>query len=735
MNVVRRTFSNIMMLMSGQIVTWISTLILAAAYGRFLGATGFGELYLATTFTALVGFPIEFSFNQQIVRDVARDLDAAHRYITMGLALKAALWSALFAFSLVLAALLGYSTEVRWLIALSGFSLLTMGISTTLISVQTAYMDVGMAKFGAVIEKVFDTIFALILLRAGYGVIPVGIVLVLGSIAGMIWQIVRTAKIIGIRFEWAPPIARTLIRSGMSFLAYGVIGVIYYRVDTVLLSVFATDASIGVYGAAYRLFDTLTFIPGIVVGAVMSPILSKYAVDTDRGKLRLAIEKSTSAMLLCSLPAAAGLLVTAPNIIGFIYQREDFTGSEYVLQALAIGLIALYLNSVLTTVLVSTGQERKLPIMASVALVFNVGLNLILIPRFMDMGAAWATTLTELLLLGIGLWMIDRALIPVKLLKTTAKILGATIIMAVVAHALDHFNILIIMPIAAAVYVAALLALRALPDEDIAMVKGMAARFIPRRALAVDQGAVAAELTLAGAPDSTMAGAPVMEIAAAEALSQFSGELAAVVAQADGAASAPAYTPSPEFVRLAARGEHSSTGSVPLNIPVRVARGFMAPRQRAGGATPPLQRRVQRRMAQLDARQVVVALAQGQLGRFALRMQPIEWRWPSGASRARITAAPASGRGVAPVRIQPLGAGASAPSSPSSPLSPSAASAATALAAMRLTPTYCVAIERQRASRRGKVSRGRHGHPARPRRSADAAARGRSSRPVVARAS
>ncbi|HEX5572552.1 MAG TPA: hypothetical protein VFX31_14245, partial [Ktedonobacterales bacterium] len=69
MNVVRRTFSNIMMLMSGQIVTWISTLILAAAYGRFLGATGFGELYLATTFTALVGFPIEFSFNQQIVRD------------------------------------------------------------------------------------------------------------------------------------------------------------------------------------------------------------------------------------------------------------------------------------------------------------------------------------------------------------------------------------------------------------------------------------------------------------------------------------------------------------------------------------------------------------------------------------------------------------------------------------------------------------------------------------------
>lgn len=701
MNIVKRTFSNIMLLMSGQIVTWASTLILAAAYGRFLGATGFGELYLATTFTALIGFPIEFSFNQQIVRDVARDQSAAHRYITMGLALKAALWVALFAFSLVLAALLGYSTTVRWLIALSGFSLLTMGISTTLISIQTAYMDVGMAKFGAVIEKVFDTVFAFILLRTGHGVIPVAIVLVGGSVAGMLWQIVRTAKIIGIRFEWAPDVSKTLIRSGLSFLAYGLIGVIYYRIDTVLLSVYATDTAIGVYGAAYRLFDTLTFIPGIVVGAVMSPILAKYAVDTDKGKLRLAIEKSTTAMLLCSLPAAAGLIVVAPNIIGFIYQREEFTGSEYVLQALAIGLVALYLNSVLTTVLVSIGQERKLPIMAAIALVFNVGLNVFLIPRYLEFGAAWATTLTEALLLGIGLWLIDRSLIPTHLLPTAAKIVVATLVMAVVAHALDTFNILVIIPIAGAVYVAAILALRVLPTDDIATLKGIFARFIPRRALALTDAATV-ELGLAGEPETALA--------SAEALSQLSDELAAASVSAEdatdremaptGAASGSlAQTPSPAFMRLAARGEHSATGSVPLNIPVRVARGFILPQQRAGGATPLLQRRVQRRLAQLDTRQIVAALAQHQLGRLALRMQPIDWRWPTADQSARIPSRPLAGRasnGPA-TQIQRLGGGVSTPLA--------------TLSAMRLTPTYCVAIERMRPPRRSKG-----GHPHRSRR-------------------
>lgn len=713
MNIVKRTFSNIMMLMSGQIVTWISTLILAAAYGRFLGANGFGELYLATTFTSLVGFPIEFSFNQQIVRDVARDQSQAHRYITMGLALKAALWIALFGLSLVLAALLGYSTTVRWLIALSGFSLLTMGISTTLISVQTAYLDVGMAKFGAVIEKVFDTAFAFILLRTGHGVIPVAIVLVGGSVAGMLWQIVRTAKIIGIRFEWAPEVSKTLIRSGLSFLAYGLIGVIYYRIDTVLLSVYATDTAIGVYGAAYRLFDTLTFIPGIVVGAVMSPILAKYAVDTDKGKLRLAIEKSTTAMLLCSLPAAAGLIVTAPNIIGFIYQREDFTESEYVLQALAIGLVALYLNSVLTTVLVSVGQERKLPIMAAIALVFNVGLNVFLIPRYMDMGAAWATTLTELLLLGIGLWLIDHALIPTHLLPTVAKIAIATLVMAVVAHALDTFNIVVIIPIAAAVYLIAILALRALPADDIATFKGVFARFIPRRALALTDAATV-ELGLPGAPETALA--------SSEALSQLSDELAAIATDSAADSAALAHTPSPAFMRLTARGEHSATGSVPLNIPVRVARGFMLPQQRASGATPVLQRRVQRRLAQLDTRQIVAALEQHQLGRLALRMRPIEWRWPGADQAARISSRPMTGRasnGPA-TQIQRLGGGGAAVATP---------------AAMLLTPTYCVTIERQRPHRRTKGGHARHSRRTRRLRSAETERQFRQPQPVVSRAS
>lgn len=474
--VLGRAASNTIMLLSGQLVTWASTLILAAAYGRFLGAQGFGQLYLATTFTALVGFPIEFSFNQQIVRDVAQNPRSAHRYVTMALALKGILWIALYGLAMLLAVTLGYSAEQRWLIAICGLMLVSSAISSTLISIQTAYMQVGLAKFGVVIEKFLDMALAVLLLRAGAGVRTVALVLLLGSFVGMLWQILRVARIIGIRFTWDTETGRALIRSGVAFLAYGVLGVIYYRVDTVMLSVLGNEAAVGVYGAAYRILDTLMFVPGIVISAVVSPIMSKYSVGGN-GKLRLTVEKSTLAMLLCAMPATVGLFVAAPNIIGFIYHRHDFVGSEAVLQALAVGLIPLYLNTVLTTVLVSTGQERKLPLMATAALVFNVALNWVLIPRFMGVGSAWATALTEMLLLGIGVTLLDRSLIPIRLWQAAAKIALASAVMGVFAYALASFTIVVIIPVAIVVYAAATLAFRVLPQEDLLQLRGVLARF------------------------------------------------------------------------------------------------------------------------------------------------------------------------------------------------------------------------------------------------------------------
>src|SRR6266849_1750891 len=72
MNRLRKVVSNVVISLIGQVVTWTSTLLLTIAYVRFLGDVKFGELYLATTFVLLIGFPLDLGFNQQLTRDVAQ---------------------------------------------------------------------------------------------------------------------------------------------------------------------------------------------------------------------------------------------------------------------------------------------------------------------------------------------------------------------------------------------------------------------------------------------------------------------------------------------------------------------------------------------------------------------------------------------------------------------------------------------------------------------------------------
>lgn len=465
---VRRIVNNTVISLSGQAITWISTLLLTIAYGRFLGDFKFGELYFAITFVLLIGFPIEFGFNQQLTRDVAQSPDKALRYLSNTLVIKVALWLFLYAGLLLICQLLGYSAEQRVLVAICGITLLTGSIANAFGSLHYAFERVVFPAFGTILEKGLSALVGFFLLKSGASVEIMALVLLGGSFINACWQGIWFFRLVGVSFTLEGSFMRELIRTSIPFLTYGVLGVIYYRIDTVILSLEATTRVVGWYGAAYRLFDTLIFLPSLVISAVMYPVFSKLSI-TSEANLKTAIEKTTNFLLFCSIPITCMLIVAAPTIIGFLYHNKQFIPSVPALQALAPGLVFLYVNSVLSAIIMSIKQERKITVMAAVALVFNLGLNLILIPLYKHVGAAIVTSLTELLLLCIGLVFVPRRLLPLGSLRVAGKSLLAGLIMAggVLLLQRQTFNIFVILPAGAFVYFGAAMLLGAIPREDL----------------------------------------------------------------------------------------------------------------------------------------------------------------------------------------------------------------------------------------------------------------------------
>lgn len=468
MNSLRRVVNNTVISLVGQAITWASTLLLTIAYGRFLGDIKFGELYFAITFVALIGFPLEFGFNQQLTRDVAQEPHKAPRYLLNTLLIKTALWLFLYGLILLACWLLGYGLEQRIIVAICGFTLLSTAVANTFAALYYALQRVVFPVIGTILEKGISALIGILLLKYGAGIQVMACVLLGSSIIGALWQAICFFRLVGTKdgFILDTPLIRQLLRTGIPFLIYGVLGVIYYRLDTVLLSLMTNVAVVGWYGAGYRLFDTLVFLPNIVITAIMYPVFSKLSI-TSNEQLKLAIEKSMNFLLFCGIPTATFMIAAAPNIIGFLYHRPEFTNTFPVLQALAPGLVFLYINTVFSTILISTRQEKKITIMAAVALVFNLGLNLFLIPLYKQVGAAIVTSLTELLLSAIALLLVPRALVPWASGRVAIKALLASAAMAAIVLLLRNFSIFAILAVAIVVYLGATTLLRTIPGEDL----------------------------------------------------------------------------------------------------------------------------------------------------------------------------------------------------------------------------------------------------------------------------
>jgi O-antigen/teichoic acid export membrane protein len=465
MSMTRRALGNTAIMLVAQVITWTATLITTSVLGIWLGVDAFGTLYLAMSLGLLFGVLVEFGLNQQLVRAIARDRDLAGPYMVNALAIKLALSVVGYIAILVLIFLLNYSTETGLVIAVYSLILGFSGVATTFTSVYQGTQRVAYAAMGSIIEKVLVCVLAIALLQLGFGVVAMAAVFVIGAAASALWQGLWLRRVANIEWRLNRGVMTTLVRNAIPFFAFWALGSLYYRLDTILLSKLTSAAVLGWYGAAYRLFDTLVFLPNIVASAILFPILSQLSIKS-RTDLQRAMRKGLDLILIVGMPISVGLFTLAEPIIHLIYPEPEFVNAIPALQWLAVGLVMLYVNSILGVTLVSLNEERKLTLLAALALVFNLSLNLLLIPTFQHVGAAATTAATEAFILVYLVVVMPRDLLVPSTLGVFAKAGIASAAMALVLTALRGESLLLLVPLGAVVYALVGILLRMVPRED-----------------------------------------------------------------------------------------------------------------------------------------------------------------------------------------------------------------------------------------------------------------------------
>lgn len=185
------------------------------------------------------------------------------------------------------------------------------------------------------------------------------------------------------RFE-----TRLWLRVAFSFVLLSGFVYLLSRIDILMLGALVSTEEAGTYSVAVEL-STLVLFGLHAVNAIVSPMIAElYAAGRQR-QLERVVGLGALASASVGLTALVVLVFAGPWLLGLF--GPEFVAAYTATILLATGKVVLSVIGLGGPVMTMTGHHRRAAQFAAVALVVNIALNVLLIPRYASIGAAIAT--------------------------------------------------------------------------------------------------------------------------------------------------------------------------------------------------------------------------------------------------------------------------------------------------------------------------------------------------------
>ncbi len=193
------------------------------------------------------------------------------------------------------------------------------------------------------------------------------------------------------KFRFSRDTARYLLRAGLPVALSTFAVIIYTRSDQLVLGVVGERGQLGGYAAAVRMVSSVSFL-AVAVGSIALPTFS-HLEAYQRERLRRVAETAVRYLAVVLLPLAVGATIAGGPLLGVVFGRRFRSDGD----VLAVLVWAHFFASswvLARPILIARHKANYLSLLALVAAVVNVGLNIWLLPRYGGIGAAWSSLIS-----------------------------------------------------------------------------------------------------------------------------------------------------------------------------------------------------------------------------------------------------------------------------------------------------------------------------------------------------
>lgn len=386
--------SNTSWLVADRLLRMAVGFVLGVWIARYLGVAEYGLFSYATAFVYLFNPLVTLGLDNIVVRDIVQDPNTTGKSLGTAFGLR----------------LMG--SCIALLLAISTISIfrpndsLLLGI-VAILSISGIFqsMDVIDLWFQSQVKSKY-TVFSKTIAFSCIALVKVGLIISQAPLIAFAWTslaeislgAIALAIIYRIRghlfesWQWDFHSARKLLKDGLPLMLSSITIMIYMKVDQIMLGSLINDKSVGLYTAATRISEASYFIPSAILSSV-TPYIYKARENSESEYSQYMI-RLLRLMNAIGIGIAIPVTILAPAIIQVCY-GDAYTQSSAVLLVHIWAAIFVFMGLATTPCLIIEGLTNLALQRTTLGAIVNIGLNLVLIPRYTIVGAAIATVISQ----------------------------------------------------------------------------------------------------------------------------------------------------------------------------------------------------------------------------------------------------------------------------------------------------------------------------------------------------
>ena len=289
----------------------------------------------------------------------------------------------------------GYSSVLVAGTALACIGLVLEAQRATFAIALTAGLRLGLLAVTDFAGQVVTAALMVLLVVAGAKLLPFFLVTTGAALVTLTLTIVFVRSEVNLRPSFSASRWRSLFAGSLVYAAATTLGVVYFRIVVIAMSLLSTKVQAGYFSLSFRIIDIVNAIPWLLVASAF-PILAK-AAHGEAERLQYALQRLFDGSLVVGALFTLAVILGAPFAVRVI-GGPSFHPSVAVLEILGVGIVGTFLVATWSFALLTLKLYRELIVVNALVVVLAIVLCVALIPDHDAKGAGVVTATLEIVL-------------------------------------------------------------------------------------------------------------------------------------------------------------------------------------------------------------------------------------------------------------------------------------------------------------------------------------------------